>query len=80
MSFTDNWYLFRYSTKNVPDIDYFDNGFFGQGFISGFLLIIGEKEVADGVVSVRRRKEGDKGSMKVADFLKMTEDDRKVVR
>ena len=39
-----------------------------------------QKEVADGVVSVRRRKEGDKGSMKVADFLKMTEDDRKVVR
>jgi len=45
-----------------------------------YLLIVGEKEVADGVVSVRRRKEGDKGSMKVADFLKMTEDDRKVVR
>ena len=39
-----------------------------------------QKEVADGVVSVHRRKEGDKGSMKVADFLKMTEDDRKVVR
>ena len=45
-----------------------------------YLLIVGEKEVADGVVSVRRRKEGDKGSMKVADFLKMTEEDRKVVR
>ncbi|MBQ7080323.1 MAG: threonine--tRNA ligase, partial [Fibrobacter sp.] len=45
-----------------------------------YLLIVGEKEVADGVVSVRRRKEGDKGSMTVADFLKMTEDDRKVVR
>ena len=39
-----------------------------------------QKEVADGVVSVRKRKDGDKGSMKVADFLKMTEDDRKVVR
>ena len=39
-----------------------------------------QKEVADGVVSVRRRKKGDKGSMTVADFLKMTEDDRKVVR
>ena len=36
--------------------------------------------MADGVVSVRRRKEGDKGNMTVADFLKMTEDDRKVVR
>ena len=45
-----------------------------------YLLIVGEKEVADGVVSVRRRKDGDKGSMTVADFLKMTEDDRKVVR
>ena len=41
---------------------------------------VGEKEVADGVVSVRKRKDGDKGSMKVADFLKMTEEDRKVVR
>lgn len=35
---------------------------------------------AEGVVSVRRRKEGDKGSMKVADFLEMTAADRKVVR
>ena len=39
-----------------------------------------QKEVADGVVSVRKRKDGDKGSMTVAQFLKMTEDDRKVVR
>lgn len=45
-----------------------------------YLLIVGEKEVADGVVSVRRRKEGDKGSMTVAQFLEMTADDRKVVR
>ena len=45
-----------------------------------YLLIVGDKEVADGVVSVRKRKDGDKGSMKVADFLKMTEDDRKVLR
>lgn len=45
-----------------------------------YLLIVGEKEVADGVVSVRKRKDGDKGSMKVADFLKMTADDCKVVR
>ena len=45
-----------------------------------YLLIVGEKEVADGVVSVRKRKDGDKGSMKVADFLKMTADDRKIVR
>lgn len=39
-----------------------------------------QKEVADGVVSVRKRKDGDKGSMTVADFLKMTKDDRKVER
>jgi Threonyl-tRNA synthetase len=45
-----------------------------------YLLIVGEKEVADGVVSVRRRKEGDKGSMTVQAFLDMTADDRKVVR
>ena len=45
-----------------------------------YLLIVGEKEVADGVVSVRRRKEGDKGSMTVQAFLDMTADDRKVMR
>ena len=39
-----------------------------------------QMEVADGVVSVRRSKEGDKGSMTVAQFLEMTADDRKVVR
>ena len=69
-----------FNKKIVPDIDYLENDFFGQGFISGFLLIVGEKEVADGVVSVRRRKEGDKGSMTVQAFLDMTADDRKVVR
>ena len=37
-------------------------------------------EVADDVVSVRHRKEGDKGSMTVAQFLEMTADDRKVVK
>ncbi len=45
-----------------------------------YLLIVGEKEVADGVVSVRKRKDGDKGSMTVQAFLEMTADDRKVVR
>ena len=45
-----------------------------------YLLIVGEKEVADGVVSVRRRKEGDKGNMTVQAFLDMTAEDRKVVR
>ena len=45
-----------------------------------YLLIVGEKEVADGVVSVRKRKDGDKGNMTVQAFLDMTADDRKVVR
>ena len=45
-----------------------------------YLLIVGEKEVADGVVSVRKRKDGDKGSMTVQAFLDMTAEDRKVVR
>jgi threonyl-tRNA synthetase len=34
-----------------------------------YLLIVGEKEVADGTVSVRKQGEGDKGAMKVEDFI-----------
>ncbi len=34
-----------------------------------FMLIIGEKEAENGEVSVRRQGEGDKGSMKVEDFI-----------
>ncbi len=34
-----------------------------------FMLIIGEKEAENGEVSVRRQGEGDKGSMKVAEFV-----------
>ena len=45
-----------------------------------YKIIVGEKEMNEGVVSVNKRKEGDKGQMTVAEFLKMTEDDRKVVR
>ena len=45
-----------------------------------YKIIVGEKEQAESVIAVNRRKEGDKGQMTVADFLKMTEDDRKVVR
>ncbi len=45
-----------------------------------YLLVVGEKEQTENVVSVRRRKEGDKGSMTVEQFLEMTADDRKVVR
>ncbi|MBE6707098.1 MAG: threonine--tRNA ligase [Ruminococcaceae bacterium] len=33
-----------------------------------FMLVIGEKEMADGTVSVRSRKKGDMGLMSVADF------------
>lgn len=33
-----------------------------------YLLIVGEKEEAEGTVSVRRQGEGDKGSMKLEDF------------
>jgi threonyl-tRNA synthetase len=33
-----------------------------------FLLIIGEKEVADGTISVRRQGDGDKGAMSIDDF------------
>ncbi len=35
-----------------------------------YLLIIGEKEVESGTVSVRKQGEGDKGSMKIEDFAK----------
>ena len=45
-----------------------------------YKIIVGEKEQAESVIAVNKRKEGDKGQMTVADFLKMTEDDRKVVR
>ncbi len=33
-----------------------------------FLLIVGEKEAADGTVSVRQQGEGDKGAMTLAEF------------
>ena len=45
-----------------------------------YKIIVGEKEQAEGVIAVNKRKEGDKGQMTVAQFLEMTEDDRKVVR
>ena len=34
-----------------------------------YMLIIGEKEVADGAVAVRSRKDGDLGVMSMADFV-----------
>ena len=45
-----------------------------------YLLIVGEKEAAEGTVSVRRQGEGDKGSMKIEDFgqdiLKMVDEEK----
>ena len=35
-----------------------------------YMLIVGEKEAADGTVSVRKQGEGDQGSMKFEDFAK----------
>ena len=40
-----------------------------------FMLIVGEKEAENGEVSVRRQGEGDKGTMKVADFSKLVNDE-----
>jgi len=40
-----------------------------------YMLIVGEKEAENGEVSVRRQGEGDKGSMKVADFAKLITDE-----
>lgn len=36
-----------------------------------YMLVIGDKEAENGVVSVRRQGQGDKGSMSVADFVKL---------
>lgn len=36
-----------------------------------YLLIVGEKEEADGTVSVRRQGEGDKGTMSIQEFADM---------
>ncbi|MDD5186119.1 MAG: His/Gly/Thr/Pro-type tRNA ligase C-terminal domain-containing protein, partial [Paludibacter sp.] len=40
-----------------------------------YMLIVGEKEAENGEVSVRRQGEGDKGTMKVADFAKLITDE-----
>ncbi len=36
-----------------------------------FMLVLGDKEVENGEVAVRSRKDGDKGSMKLSDFITM---------
>ncbi len=43
-----------------------------------FMLIVGEKEQADGLVSVRRKGEGDVGSMTVAEFAALFQTEVKV--
>ncbi|MBQ0113101.1 MAG: threonine--tRNA ligase [Bacteroidales bacterium] len=42
-----------------------------------YMLIVGEKEQAEGTVSVRVKYEGDKGAMPVADFAKLVNDEVK---
>jgi threonyl-tRNA synthetase len=37
-----------------------------------YMLVVGEKEIADGKVAVRHRTEGDKGAMNVEDFIEQT--------
>jgi len=36
-----------------------------------YLLVVGEKEVAENAVSVRKRKEGDLGKKSLEEFLKL---------
>jgi len=40
-----------------------------------YMLVVGEKEAENGEVAVRRQGEGDKGSMKVAEFAKLITDE-----
>ena len=42
-----------------------------------YLLIVGEKEQENGEVSVRKQGEGDKGSMKIANFAELLNDEVK---
>jgi threonyl-tRNA synthetase len=36
-----------------------------------FMLIVGEKEAAEGLVSVRRQGDGDKGAMSISEFANL---------
>lgn len=40
-----------------------------------YMLVIGDKEVEDGTVAVRRRGEGDIGAMKQEDFIAMPQEE-----
>ena len=42
-----------------------------------FMLIIGEKEVEEGTVSVRKHGEGDLGSMELEEFTRLVEEEVK---
>ena len=42
-----------------------------------FMLIIGEKEVEEGTVSVRKHGEGDLGSMELEEFTRLLEEEVK---
>jgi len=37
--------------------------------LNTYILIVGEKEAADNLISVRKRKDGDMGQMKVEYFI-----------
>lgn len=40
-----------------------------------YMLIVGEKEQAEGTVAVRKQGQGDQGTMKVEDFAKKINDE-----
>ena len=42
-----------------------------------YMLIVGEKEAENGEVSVRKQGEGDKGTMSIADFARIINDEVK---
>jgi len=41
-----------------------------------YMLVVGDREMESGSVSVRRRKEGDLGSMSMEDFISRTGEER----
>ena len=42
------------------------------------MLVIGEKEIADSLVAVRKQGEGDKGTMSTAAFINLLTDEMNV--
>lgn len=45
-----------------------------------YMAVIGDREVEEGTVAVRKRGEGDKGAVKLADFIETVKDDIKLKR